>query len=195
MSHIEPLKATDIAKYGDETAKYLFKLWEAERGINIMGFGCVSEEYIMRFSGRLEEGLTPKALLCGPQTLAAELVGPFIARQPPDVLNQALGQGYRSFASSIYHDALINFEPMHDLVSSIFTCEGRSYEVVYKRSVFPIKLIGLKQAILHTQKIHAQLIHHQQDHADPRSGSLPAKGPGGLYQDRRLEAPAFSSSE
>lgn len=195
MSEIVPLNANDIAKYGDETAKHLFRLWERERGADVLDYVAL-QNYFMRFSGKLEEGLTPIALNCGQQTLAAELVGPFIARQPPDILNEALGQGYRSFASGIYHDALINFEPRHDLVCSVFTCEGRSYEVVYKRSVFPIENhIGIRQAILHTQKLHSQLIHRQQDPEDPHSDFRPTKGHGGLYQDRRLEVPAPSASE
>lgn len=163
MNCIEPLKVAEVRRAGDDTARFLLKLWERGKGRDTIDLVPLSP-YFMRFSGRLEEGLTPPVLSMGPHTLAARLIGPHLCTLPKPDLDIALGEEYRRFASCIYHDALENHEPKYDLVSSVFSTEGLSYDVLYSRLVLPIhNRIGIRQAILYTQAHHVRPIHRRPD--------------------------------
>ena len=175
MNDIKELDPENVSIFGDDTERFLLKLWEEEQGMDSVKFARLAP-YFMRFSPRLEDGLAPQVLSCGQHTLTAQLVGPAVANQPPDVINEALGDSYRRFASSIYHDATLNREPKYDQVYSIFSTAGRSYELLYTRLVLPVtNQLGHTQTLLYAKDSHNQLIHRQPDPQDHHDDSRPTR--------------------
>lgn len=158
---------------GDHLAQNLLTHWLRERSTQTMELAKAGSNTVW-FSTRTSLASAPRILLLGQESLAARVIGATPSLDV-DTVNGSISDDYKKFAGLAYHDAVENWTPKFDLVSSQYeTAEGQ-VRLVYQRLILPYRTPAHRGShlLLYSRLLDWKRLGHSKDPRDQLDDSPP----------------------
>ncbi|WP_139052052.1 hypothetical protein [Roseibium sp. TrichSKD4] len=136
---VQELNITDVLSGGaDEEARRLLEVWYANNGILCDELISLAP-LLLIFDGSMTTASKPEMLLCGEQSLAAQLLGNEWAEQPESAVS-TLNKQYINLIEQGYKRTLQTNRPTFELVStSLQHSQTTDLKLRYQRLILPFQ--------------------------------------------------------